>query len=259
MLTLAASAYEFKTSGVLHITHPQMTKSPLVGKVIANIHSTNSQIVQAGIHILTAPRFNSFSTVVIHDCEFKYLHDYLRRLTDLAPRLREMINDPKRNLVIVGNSLGLCGPHVLFIPPTGHIYYNQKIKHSEIDDTSVGLKLTSSRWNAITPEQLKDDAYVRVLKYAAIRQPIYLLDMSAVYTADNKVRFGKLYRVTPRAVETIAQLPEALTVADQQTRKDRFLHSGGFIYRDQLTTEEKKQEEATESKPTTETERKKPI
>lgn len=225
MLTLAASPFSLTSKSVLHLVYPADEKNPNIARMATATKAHRYQRVYVGNHYLSPNVFRQFETVIVHDCQMKYIIDYLQRLRDYTDRFHRIINDSSRNLVIVGNTLGITAHKVLLLNHVQNPRYNAITKSAEIDDTTRGLGITEYRWNTITREQLLNDQYARTLCYAARKEPIYLLSMNAVYPVGDKVLFGDMFQVTGHDITPIARMPAEPNMAVDQQVRERTLSS----------------------------------
>lgn len=221
MLTLSSNPFQMRSSKVLYILHPKETKDPENLRIMQMISSPIHQVAKAGETILTQDRFDEFPVVVLCPSPGNQ-KDFLSRLirNGWKDRIKALIDDPRRVLIVLGNSVQLTGSKVLIIPKNQAVFMNDQTKSLAIDVESHGLELTRYRYDYNYHADEKQEFYLRVIKHLSASEPIYLLDPSVVISNDGKVQFGTIYKAQ-REIRPIKELPTDLSLPAQQSIQER--------------------------------------
>lgn len=221
MLTLSSNPFQLKSSRVLYIVHPRMVKEPETLRIIQMISGKTHQVAKAGETILTQDRYDEFPIVVL--CPSAgYQHDFLKRLQSNGwkERMQSLVNDPKRLLIVLGDSIQITGPKVLIVPKNKAVFMNDQTQSFDIDVNTPGLELTKFRYDCNYHPDEKQEFYLRVIKHLSASEPIYLLDPSVVISNDGKVQFGNIY-LAKRDIRPVKELPTELSVPAQTQVQER--------------------------------------
>ena len=222
MLIMAYSPIKTTAKSVCHLIFKQDRHNPIALQEIQAVRANSSYVVRIGEHILSDARFFSFDHYVLHGTMEKYLPQYLQLLKQgWSERLKRLVADPKRTLIVQGTAVKMLGNSVFVIdrekPYALNVNTMNQVK------MLVGLGLINFMFDVpFNPNQMKNP-YMRSLIMLSTHQPIYLFDSNAVYNYTTKeVSFGKLYVLKNMKLETLRQLPETLTnqaTSDLQNRQ----------------------------------------
>lgn len=107
------------------------------------------------------------------------------------------------------------------------------------------------------PEMSKNDSiYIGALQRHSIDQPIFLMDSSVVLTSNDlksfTAQYGNLYKMDHSLVTKIASMEEQHTQAQVEAVQSRTIPKARYIYEDELTPEERRDNEAVTAKVTEE-------
>lgn len=195
MLSLTCSPVKFTSSHILHLVHPRDTKNPIVLREIAGITcKQNSYIAKAGETIMTQPRFESFTTIVIHSCTPSLRKDFLQKLLhDWKDRLLEYTASVNKHVLVFGNMIPTVSNTVFFVPKTDTVFVNDYAKSGDVDIETTGLGLSRIRFDIDFDSAHVGERYASCIGYYSRKFPIYLLDSNVLVCNNGDISLGTLY------------------------------------------------------------------
>lgn len=250
MLYLASSAFEFTAQHTLHIGLNSTFKSGESDAIIKTIHTKQFQFYKVGLTSIASPRLNYFDTIVLHPCSYKLLPEYLAKLKrdPVINFIRQYLLSGEKNILAIGSAISILPDKVLWLPKEKSFFLNPFGSIFRPNVNTPGLGLIKSRLDYNFQPEFLNKNYGSVLKTLSDQMDIFLLDNKAVYSSDQKVRFGEMYILKKRILTKIYELPELHTDEAKERMCSRTIKPCSVIY----SKEEQLKEKAIESKPPSE-------
>ena len=135
----------------------------------------------AGDTFITESRWRYYETVVLHSTPKDLLH-LLHRLkqSDYLSRLKAIVEDPNRRLILYGSTLQIAGPTVCILGQAKHIFVNQHTASQGVDLTTSGLDLIP--YPLLGSIDLEDKtALIATLRSISLRQTVLGLSSKGYY------------------------------------------------------------------------------
>lgn len=249
MIALSQNPFQSKVPSALFLCHFKDYKQPDVLRAMEMIQATSKQLAKVGETIMTDARFHTFHTYVLLG-SLANQKDLLAKLVrdSWAERLRQVRSLKEKVVVVLGNSIQLVGPKVLIVPKNENVFLNQMTKSLNVDVTTEGLNLTTSRYDIGFDPKERQDYYLRIIKQLSTHETIYLLDPNVIVSSDGTVKFGSVYSVSKGVIRRETKMPDYLTDKAQATvQKREMISPAKVIYEDDLTTEQKQEIKDTEA------------
>ena len=206
MIYLASAPFDFKTFSILHLVHPKDLRKQFILNGLNALRGQSTQICKVGESLLNDTRFNHFKTIVIHSCEDKLIHDYNRRLLAYTDRLKSVLKNHDRNLVVLGNALNIISDKMFHIDRTTNLFINDVAMSTGIDVNTETLNILQLKidYNFELSEVSKQ--YLSVIEKLSRRDPIYLLSRDAVVDHTGKILRGNVFTMKQGKLESLKKL-----------------------------------------------------
>lgn len=193
MIYLASSPFNYRSLSILHLVHPKNVKDQFIINEIDSVESESTQICKVGETMLNEARFNHFRTIYIHSCDDKLIHDYLRRLMTYTDRLKKVLSNHSKNLIVVGNALSLISDKMFYLDKTANLFINDLRMSSGMDINTEGLNIISDKFDYNFNVKEVAPSYLSVLKKLSMQYDINLLTKDAVVDNTGKISRGNVF------------------------------------------------------------------
>lgn len=253
MYILAGSPFKYQDDKILHITYPHELKEPQILNAMLNIQSKQQQIIHPSIHELIEPRFDYFSTYVVHGCSPDHFDDYLKKLKeDPWPKRFQKIKDSDiKTIIFLGNTLNMLGPKIIKMPSQLKLFLSPLIKSFKIDIDTQGLNFLPYRIDDGFSEKIKNNAYVDAISLISQHEEIILFDFDTVWSSLEGTKFGSAYIGRHGKIMQLREIDKMLKPDEKDAERERKIKPPKAIYVDEEnSTTEKRLDEKTTAKET---------